>query len=86
MSESAVAVEKLTVDTSRSRQNHMRGFRIYVSRDGKRWQKGLESTNKAAMVAVKFPGTPRLRYIRLELTEGHDTHSWSIHEVLVQTK
>ena len=80
----AASIKRVVLDSSGSQGHHMRGFKMMISPDGMRWQKGLEKKNNGSRFGVTFPGGPRLRYIRFELTEGHATNSWSIHEVQVQ--
>jgi len=82
-----VRVRKITLDTRGSPQEHPRGFRMYLSPDGKRWGKSaLESKGGATLTAVGFSNKPRVRYIKFELTNGHDTLPWSVHEVRVETE
>jgi len=82
-----VAIKKIVLDTRGSPENHPKGYKMYVSPDGKNWgQSVVEGKAGAALTGVRFPAAPRLRHLKFELTEGDESRSWSIHEVQVETE
>ena len=71
----------LRLDTTKSRNDFPRGYKVELSADGKTWGKPV-ATGKGvgAVTSIEFPATPA-KFLRITQTETMKGGFWSIHEL-----
>jgi len=80
-------VKQVTLDAGASKNDYPRGYKVYVSSDGRNWGKHvLEGRGKQARTVLRFKKPLRCCYVRIVLTARHDRHHWSIHELKVEAE
>jgi hypothetical protein len=77
-------VENVVLDSTASPNDFPRGYRVFVSKDGKEFGKPiLTGKGEQAITRIEFPRPEKTRFVKIELTEAHKSFYWSIHQILV---
>jgi hypothetical protein len=80
-------VKQVTLDAGASKNDYPRGYKVYVSSDGRNWGKHvLEGRGKQARTVLRFKKPLPCCYVRIVLTARHDRYHWSIHELKVEAE
>lgn len=74
----------LVLDTSRSRNDYPRGYKVELSSDGAHWQpSGLQGAATGALTELMFAKPVTTRFVRITQTGAAKGNYWSIHELQV---
>ena len=76
-------VGSILLDSSRSRDDYPRGYKVEASDDGENWSKPLTTgLGRKGMTEINFQKV-RTKYIRITQTVQTSNKFWSIHELHV---
>jgi len=79
-------VSKITLDSKPSGEDYPRGYKVFVTNDQNNWGNPVaEGAGSGAVTEISF--SPKVgRYIKIVQTGSVKDHSWSIHELKVESK
>ncbi len=82
-----VTLEGVILDAADSASDYPRGYKVYVSTDGKSWGDAVASgKGSSRLTVITFPKPVRARHVKVVLTAGAGQSHWSIHELMMQFK
>jgi type 1 glutamine amidotransferase/HEAT repeat protein len=80
-----LTVKKIVLDTQGSGNDYPRGYEVYISKDGRTWDKKPVLTGKgtSAVTEITFEPPVRAHSVKIVQTDSEEYWHWSIHELTV---
>ena len=76
---SSTNINSVRLDCSGSNGDYPRGYKLFISQDGKSWKEVAKGNGKSPVVDINFSAV-KAKHIKVELTKGNRLY-WSIHEM-----
>lgn len=80
-----IAIPRLVLNAAASGNDFPRGYKVYLSADGKAWGDPAAEGKGSANVTSIDLAAKKARFVKIEQTGAVEGGYWSIHELEIQT-